>query len=246
MPHPAADCAVLPAASRSAFSSTMTSVHPSRGEMISNRRPHNPRPDDHYGCHATHYRRGFLLDFSCNKRHSTPVVPFRLIPQPGIPIADQVVFAAKKPCSAASSARAMPSLGARARPRHENPRQYRAEGDRAAHRRRPARGAPRHRHRGRAAARGTAGRGRLLVRDVEQLTCRRCSSASRRRTAGIARRMLAWPLQRRTEDDPYGESDQVYRRNTALRDVTFEVPDGSIFAWSDPTARAKAALSKSP
>jgi len=28
--------------------------------------------------------------------HSTRVVPFRLIPQPGIPIAEQVVFAAKK------------------------------------------------------------------------------------------------------------------------------------------------------
>jgi GntR family transcriptional regulator len=28
--------------------------------------------------------------------HVTPVIPFRLIVQPGIPIADQVVFAAKK------------------------------------------------------------------------------------------------------------------------------------------------------
>ncbi len=42
-------------------------------------------------------RRGRIsVDFCCNTCHVTRVVPFRLIPRPGVPIADQVVFAAKK------------------------------------------------------------------------------------------------------------------------------------------------------
>ena len=36
------------------------------------------------------------LDFCCNMRHVTHVIPFQLVARPGEPIADQVVFAAKK------------------------------------------------------------------------------------------------------------------------------------------------------
>ena len=135
------------------------------------------------------------LDLWCNKRHSTPVVPFRLIPQPGVPIADQVVFAAKK---AMFSGRlrpgdAFPSVRAlgRAMKIHANTAQkviaqLTAEGLLEV---RPGIGTvvvqpP--------AAR--AGRGRLLARDVEQLD--RAGDAARhfaRRTAGLARRVLARP-----------------------------------------------------
>jgi len=99
------------------------------------------------------------------------VIPFRLIPQPGVPIADQVVFAAKKamfsgklrPGDAFPSVRAL----SRAMKIHANTAQkvigqLTAEGLLEV---RPGIGtvvtqppAPR------------GGRGRLLVRDVEQLT----------------------------------------------------------------------------
>ena len=36
------------------------------------------------------------LDFICNMRHVTPVVPFRVNLQPGIPVHEQVAFAARK------------------------------------------------------------------------------------------------------------------------------------------------------